>query len=64
MHFQMITADSCRIANDPKHTSKYAREYFLEQGIYWWKTPAESPDYNPIENLWHDRAKGILKTCN
>ena len=40
--------------NDPKHTSHYAQEYFLSKGIYWWKTPPESPDCNPIENLWHE----------
>ena len=24
-----------------------------EQNINWWKTPVESPDLYPIENLWH-----------
>ena len=40
--------------NDPKHTSKRAREFFEANNINWWKTPPESPDLNPIENLWHE----------
>ena len=40
--------------NDPKHTSNYAKAYFESMGVYWWTTPAESPDCNPIENLWHE----------
>ena len=40
--------------NDPKHTSRAAQDYFTRSGINWWKTPAESPDLNPIENLWHE----------
>lgn len=38
--------------SDPKHTSLKAREFYREMNINWWKTPAESPDCNPIENLW------------
>lgn len=40
--------------NDPKHTSRYAQDYFASQGINWWKTPPESPDCNPIEMVWHE----------
>ena len=40
--------------NDPKHTSLHARKFMEEKGVNWWKTPAESPDANPIENLWHE----------
>ena len=40
--------------NDPKHTSKAAQSFLVENNIYWWCTPAELPDLNPIENLWHE----------
>ena len=40
--------------NDPKHTSRLAAQFFKDNGINWWKTPAESPDCNPIKNLWHE----------
>jgi len=40
--------------NDPKHTSRAAHQFLQENGVGWWRTPAESPDLNPIENLWHE----------
>ncbi len=47
--------------NDPKHTSKIAAEFFAQQGINWWKTPPESPDANPMENLWHELKEYIRR---
>ena len=38
--------------NDPKHSSKYIGRLFKFHEINWWRTPAESPDLNPIENCW------------
>ena len=40
--------------NDPKHVSKLAQQYYIDNNINWWHTPPESPDLNPIENLWHE----------
>ena len=38
--------------NDPKHTSAHIQSYFESRQINWWRTPPESPDLNPIENVW------------
>lgn len=40
--------------NDPKHCSRAAQKFYGDTGINWWRTPPESPDLNPIENLWHE----------
>ena len=38
--------------NDPKHKSKFTMKYFSENNITLLNHPPQSPDLNPIENLW------------
>ena len=40
--------------NDHKHTSRRAQAFFEKESINWWRNPPESPDLNPIEDLWHE----------
>lgn len=38
--------------NDPKHTSRLAKNFFESKKINLLPYPAQSPDLNPIETFW------------
>uniref|UniRef100_A0A8C2KA84 Tc1-like transposase DDE domain-containing protein n=1 Tax=Cyprinus carpio TaxID=7962 RepID=A0A8C2KA84_CYPCA len=40
--------------NNPKHTAKLTTKWLKEKKVNVLASPSESPDLNPISNLWND----------
>ena len=51
-----VHPDSLRFVTDNnlKHSSNYAKDFLWTNIVNWWRTPAELPDLNLIENVWHE----------
>jgi transposase len=51
--------------NDPKHTARLVQQRFADLNMPILRLPSQSPDMNPIENLWSILDKKCsMRKCN
>ena len=52
--FKIYLANFSNWFSLPCYTGRLAMQFIRDNNINYWPTPAESPDLNPIEMLWHE----------